>query len=257
MKYISSSFNIIFISFMFFAHNKLKADTTPYENIKLFTTDRARPYVIIQNDQLEGILGEFLKNSTKGIIKNFEIYNLPWKRAQVEVHKYKNALIIPLAKTPLREKQYKWLIRVFDDPICFFTIKPNPKIKSRNDLLKLDSKLNTIGLLKGSTTEEYIKKFNLTNINIAYSTDYDFLAQKLYHNRINALFSGTSVIKYYWKLNKFDENLLQCGKVFYKNEEFVGAMLESDDDFIRKIKIEMDKYKKTNEYKLLLKKYGL
>ena len=77
---------------------------------------------------------------------------MPWPRAQIEVNKVKNALIIPLARTKERENKYKWLGKVFDDPICYFTYKKTFEMKNIDDL----SKVKKAGLLRhGPTNLEF------------------------------------------------------------------------------------------------------
>lgn len=85
--------------------------------ITFYTTDRLSPHVILEDNKMSGIIGDFINNSL-GDIAIVQIKNLPWPRAQNEMQREKNSMIAPLGRNKERELKYKWLTKVFDDPVC-------------------------------------------------------------------------------------------------------------------------------------------
>jgi polar amino acid transport system substrate-binding protein len=250
MKFIFFLNIIVLITCMFF-EKYLYSNSSYFENIEVFTTDTIKPMVIINNDKLDGLVGEFLLQSTKNIVKNYKLSVLPFARSFIEVNKKSNSLILPIIRTKDREKQFKWVIKVYDQPFCFINLKTNPKVKTKEDIIKLEK----IGALRGSASNDFLERFKINNIE--YSNDYNFLSLKLFKGRISAFLGNPLAFKYYWKLNNYDINLLQCSKPFMNNNVSIAASLKSDDHFINMLSKVMENFKRTRKYKLLLKKYGL
>lgn len=223
-----------------------------FYQVDVYTTETLYPLVIIDKKQLDGISGEFLSLATSKMISKLNVIVMPWPRAQIEVNKVKNALIIPLARTKERENKYKWLGKVFDDPICYFTYKKTFEMKNIDDL----SKVKKAGLLRhGPANLEFLKQNK--NIKIVDSNEMNQLVVKLYKNEIDLILAGYSTVSYYWNLNNYDLNELSCFQTKYVNQQSVAASLNSDQEFVASIQKAIEEFKKTKEYKNLLLKYHL
>lgn len=248
LKLIKTHILYIFILSLinFFIFHKVEAFT--FDNIEVFTTDKINPIVLINKNKLEGISGEFLVESTKHQIKNLNLNILPWPRAQSELQKVKNSLILPLSRTKERESKYKWLSKVFDDPVCVFTSQPDLVVKTKEDLKKLKS----IGVIRSGPEMNLLKGYPLED-----SIDLNELAVKLNLHKVDAVVSGYSVTSYNWKMNNFDPSILKCDLIISINQQYIAASLSSDDNFVATLAKTMEKYKTTVEYKSLLKKYGV
>lgn len=244
-------FNIILFTLLFLPQVVHSLDGMFYQ-VDVYTTGTLYPLVIIDKKQLDGVSGEFLTLATSKIISKLNVIVMPWPRAQVEVNKVKNALIIPMTKTPERENKYKWLGKVFDDPICYFTHKPKLEIKSINDL----NIVKKAGLLRHGPANLELLKQN-KNIKVIDSNEINQLVVKLYKNEIDLILAGYSTVAYYWGLNNYDLKELSCYHTKYANQHFVAASLNSDQEFVVSMKKAIEEFKKTKEYKNLLLKYHL
>ncbi len=222
------------------------------KKVKVFTTDRIIPIVAINANKLEGLSGEFLMQSTKDVIEEFDLNILPWPRAQSEGQKEKNAIILPLARTTVREKQYNWLSKVFDDPVCFFTTTDHKSVENKKDIINL----NKIGIIRGGAEESFLKELNVIEA-LDDSKDHQTLILKLYANRSDAILAGTLTTKHEWQKNNYPTDKLQCGKPYTYNAQSIATSLSSDSNFIQIISTAMEKFKKTPAYINLLKKYGI
>ncbi len=223
-----------------------------YYQVDVYTTDSLNPLVIIDKKQLDGISGEFLSLATKNVITNLNLIIMPWARAQIEVNKVKNAIIIPLTRNSDRENNYKWLGKVFDDPICYFTFKPNLEIKSVSDL----SKIKKAGMVRNGPANLELLKQN-GHVKFVDSNEMNQLVVKLYKKEIDLILAGYSTVAYYWRLNNYDLKELSCYKTKYANQQSVAASLISDQEFVSTMQNAIEEFKKTKEYKNLLLKYHL
>ncbi len=223
-----------------------------FKKVKVYTTDRINPIVSITNNKLTGLSGEFLIQSTKDIIEEFELNILPWPRAQSEGQKEKNAIILPLARTTVREKQYIWLSKVFDDPVCFFTTTTQKPIESKNDIIRL----NKIGIIRGGAEESFLKELNVIEA-LDDSKDHQTLILKLYAQRSDAILAGTLTTKHEWQNNNHPTDKIQCGKPYTYNAQSIATSLNSEAKFIQTVSNAMEKFKRTPSYINLLKKYGI
>lgn len=199
------------------------------EKIKLFTTDRFIPQIIYKDSKLSGIMGEFLLESTKNIA-TIEVHNLPWPRAQKEAIINKNSLLAPFTRNHERENKVKWVAKVYEDPVCVFTVKPNKPMNSKEDILKLKD----IGMALGSASYAIARVLGVEEHKIASSQSNDSIAKKLEKNRIGGWLVSTSVARSAWQANKFDPNILQCGKPVAINQLYFATSLKSDDSFVKK-----------------------
>lgn len=105
-----------------------------------------------------GLSGVFGKIAADKILKSgkaaeFEVTWVPWKRALAETQKNKDALFLPLARTPEREKEYCWLGHLGTAESWFYATNPKVKIDNLQDLKKY-----RIGFLNGSMREAELHK---------------------------------------------------------------------------------------------------
>ena len=219
--------------------------------ITFYTTDRLSPHVTFIGDQMTGIIGDFI-NESLNEVAIIQIKVLPWPRAQIEVQQEKNSMIAPMGRTIERENKFKWLTKVFDDPVCVFTVKPNKAMNSIEDI----KSLNKIGFTMGVG---YLYKAKENGLSDKIITNYESQenAKQLKEGIINAWFSGTLSAKNQWKMQKLDVNQLQCGKAITNQQISIAAPLNSDSQFVSKISDVMEKYKSTPKFKKLLEKYSV
>lgn len=242
---------LLFLMTVFFKYEQNVA--AQYKSVNFYTTDRFEPLVILKDNKLGGIIGEFLSESI-GSRTKIQVKNLPWIRAQLEYLKDKNSIIAPLSRTWEREKggNAVWISKAYDDPVCLFTIKPKNAVQTKEDIMKLNRIAMTLGVGHISKAKEmgFDKKIVMN-----YTSEED--AKKLFRGEADAWLSGTLVAKYQWKLLKYELSLLQCGKPVTNQQVFIATSKTSDQEFVKKMSEEMEKYKKTFKFKKLLEKYSV
>ncbi len=220
-----------------------------YKDVQIYTTDNLQPIVILDKKEIGGFFGEFFLNSTKEIVTSYKINNYPWPRTQMELKKNVNSIIFPFARNKAREKDYKWIFKLYDDPVCFYTKNSNKKI---NTIAEAE-KMHSIGYLRNGPEIELINKMS-ENIKKIDSASISELLVKLFKQEIDIVVGG-SYLKYIWKMNNFKEDSLNCGTTLYKNELYIASSIKSNDNFIFDLRNAMEKYQKTKNFNQLNEKY--
>ena len=209
--------------------NNAYSEIKSIDNIKIFVSNRTEPILILNDDKLSGIVGEFFNEATNGIIKKNTILEEPLQRILSDSNKEKNSIIIPLARNEEREDKFIWLFKVYDEYYCFFNTKPNSPITNLDE----PNKIGTIGILRGGASSKFINKYKLNNIE--YSNDYKSLIPKLHFKRIDALLGAYLPLKYNWEISNYDINDIQCGNKLLKMGIYITTSLNSDKKFINEM----------------------
>lgn len=93
---------------------------------------------------------------------NFRIY--PWPRAYKLAQTKSNVLIYSMARTPQREKQFKWVGEVIPLDYQFFKLKSKQSINPKEFT---DTKSYRIGTIKDGAIHNFLKKNSFRNISTA------------------------------------------------------------------------------------------
>lgn len=105
----------------------------------------------------------------------------PWARAQAEAKDIPGAILFGLARTPLRESQWKWLAPIYTDKIYAFTLAGQPAYTSFEDIR---SRKARVGTKLGSASESILKGMGVT---VDASPDMEKNLMKLFSGRIDVL----------------------------------------------------------------------
>ena len=240
-------FSIILISLCLYEDKIFPESTT----LNFYTSDRLAPHVILNDGKLGGMIGEFI---LEALTDKYTIntINLPWIRAQYEFEKNKNSIISPMGRTKERENKMAWVTKIYDDPVCLFTMKPNKKIITKEDMMALKKIALTLGVGHISKAREIGFDKKIVNY---HSSEAD--AKALKSGEVNAWLSGTITAYYYWEQLKFNLSELQCGTPINSQQIFIATSLNSDKSFIETLAKNFENYKKTKKYKKLLEKYSV
>ncbi|WGL58713.1 ABC transporter substrate-binding protein [Pigmentibacter sp. JX0631] len=228
-----------------FAQNKINK----YKEISIYTTDSLQPLVILENEKIGGLFGEIFIEAAREYVNKFKINNYPWPRTQNELKKTADSIIFPFARTAEREKNYKWIDKIYDDPVCIYTAKPNKKI---NNLEGIED-IKSLGFLRNGPETEFLSKIP-AKIQKIDSANVNDLMLKLFKKEIDAVVGG-SYLKYVWKKNNLKEENLLCGKTSTKHELYIAASIKSSEKFVDDLKKIIQNFKKTKKYKDILEKY--
>ncbi len=122
-----------------------------------------------------------------------QIQMLPWARAQREVSRGKNQLIIPLSRTPERESQYTWIAPVIPLGRAFFSLN-----KPVADFAEARSRYKTIAVGAGTAQMEILKHNGFNDTQIEPIRLGDVPLRMLELERVDAWFTSVYEGLYDW-----------------------------------------------------------
>lgn len=161
------------------------------------------PIYTSSDQQSPGFLLELSAEMMKIIGIQPDIQFLPWKRAQHTVINTANAIIFPLTRTDLREKNYRWICKIFDVPVMFINKDGSPVINSVGNA----KKIRGIGVISGTPQEEYLRQQGVSYVSVSGSELYEKLAK----GDFNVIYSAKPEALLAWKQVQHTFNL-QFGK---------------------------------------------
>jgi polar amino acid transport system substrate-binding protein len=125
-----------------------------------------------------GIAVDMLREVAKSTGIAFTIRFLPWKRAQIETQSNIDQLIIPLTRTPEREKDYQWIAPLISYNFVIATHGGRAPPRTIEEAKKM-----SLGVLRGNPMENVLPKLGFTNLKPGYTEDAN--AKLLLGNRID------------------------------------------------------------------------
>ncbi|NEX63978.1 substrate-binding periplasmic protein [Noviherbaspirillum galbum] len=117
------------------------------------------PFCYEADGRQSGIAVDILQEVGKGTGIDFSFRFLPWKRAQLETMASKNQGVIPLSRTPEREKQYQWIAPLFEYQFILVTRAGTPAPKTIDE-----AKHMAVGVLRGNPMEALLPQLGFTRV---------------------------------------------------------------------------------------------
>lgn len=233
--------------------NSLIADEVPevlvYRNVSM-------PYCGTIDGKNVGIAVDVLREVTKNGGPKFKFKELPYKRAQAYVQQNPGTAIIPFCRTPEREKQHTWIIKLAPNQVCFKLARsPKEHRFSIPSPVTLESLKNLpIGIMRGHSSIPYMKKIGFTNIEEATTPEQN--AYKLEAGRIAAWVATDWVASYLWKkVGKKEEDLIAGPNLQEIQYIYLAAGLDFPPELTQQIRKAMSKVKKSGEIENIIKKW--
>jgi polar amino acid transport system substrate-binding protein len=241
--------------FVFFAAGILQA-----EPIHIYT-EEFPPFNFTENGKITGMSTEIVEAVMKQAKIEYVIESLPWARGYQNAQDRPNALIYSMSRLPKREALFKWIGVITPSDYSVFALKERTDIEIKN---LDDMKKYKIGTTLGDARETYLvsKGFELEKLDRVGGEEANVQNfQKLKTKRID-LWPMPDAVAYYILKKSGDDLDKVLRKVFELSElttggYYLAASLQTSDDVVNKLKNSLEAFKKTPDYKELLKKWGL
>jgi len=136
------------------------------------------PFCQEEDGRPSGLAVDLLREVSRTTGITFNIRFLPWKRAQVETQSSSDQLIIPLTRTPEREKNYQWIAPLMSYNFVIVTRGDRVPPRTVDEAKKM-----SIGVLRGNPMEHLLPTLGFTNVIPGYTEDA--IAKLLLGNRID------------------------------------------------------------------------
>jgi len=223
--------------------------------------DEFPPFNYTKNEKIEGLSVDVVRAVLNKTKFEYTITSIPWARAYTMSQSNPNTLIFSILRINKREKLFKWIGIVAPSAYSVYTLKSRDdiKINTLDDLKKYQ-----VGTVIKDVHEHYFttKGFDLNKFQrVAGKNAYVQNYKKLLKKRIDVLPMSDAVLNFISKEQGDDPSKI-IKKVYTLSEMSVGgasiaASLTTDDEIVFEIRQALETFKKTQEYQLILKKWGL
>jgi len=117
------------------------------------------PFCFEADGRQTGIVVDMLGEVAKARRVGFNIRFVAWKRAQAETQSANDQLIIPLTRTPERERLYTWIAPLITYHFVIVTAGDRPAPRSIEEARGL-----SIGVLRGNPMEQLLPQMGFSNV---------------------------------------------------------------------------------------------
>ncbi|WP_375749595.1 substrate-binding periplasmic protein [Vibrio sp. HN007] len=249
-------FVLMFLAFMLISLPfPMQANT-----IQIYTEDYP-PYNYIEDGQPAGLSTEIVQHIMALAGLEYTIEFQPWARAMIIVENEPNTFVYSMRRLPSRESRFLWLGEIVTSQHSVFALK------KRSDI-KVEKVTDLIGYFIGTTIHDSRETLliengfpveNLTRISgrDAYERNY----KKLKAGRID-VWPIDDAVAHHISRNCGDDPSLLLQKVYTFNEGtlhpyYLSTNLRTDPDIVEKVMNALVTFKKSREYKQILKRWGI
>ena len=182
------------------------------------------PFIWKEADTPRGYGVELISAMSARLERPADITFLPWARAVATARDGGNHGVLPLARTPDREAQYRWLIKLSNVRYTFFTHRSSEGAAFINDLDALRAR--KVGVLRGSPiiNNPQAEKF----AQIVAATSYNDLLRLLDIGAIDAAYAGQPMMAAAIRQSTFPKNTFVAGTSLGSADLYIGASLRLD-----------------------------
>ena len=245
----------LILLFLIFTYSSLFA-----QKLTLFT-EEFPPFNFTKNKKLTGVSTQIIEAVMKKAGFEYQIRSLPWARAYKMSQAKPNSFIFSISRREKREDLFKWVGIIAPSTHSVFALKNRSDIKIEQ---LEDLKNYEIGTSIEDSRETYlvskgfeISKFQRVAGENAYLQNY----KKLKRKRIDLWPAPDALMNYIVK-KAGDSPGKILKKAFVLSEIstdgfYLAASLSTKDAVIDKIRRALRDFKKTKEYQMILKRWGL
>jgi len=195
--------------------------------------------------------GVDIANSIQKIIKtNDKINFYPWARGYMQLQREPNTVLFSTARTPEREKLFKWVGPLAQKSYCFY-VKKGSKIKIKN---LDDAKKYTIGVHYASNNEQFLRSNGFKKIDHVRSEDINLL--KLNKDRIDLWYTDSAIASALIKQNSL-EGAFEIRYVVQKIQLYYAFNINTPDKIVNKWQNALDTLRKNGTMRNIYKKYKM
>lgn len=210
----------------------------------LYLTESYPPYNYMDNNILRGIAVDLLVEATRGTslaVRRDEIRLWPWPRAYRAAQERPHVVLFSTARTPAREKLFKWAGPITGVREVFVARKARHlKIVGPQDLA-----VYRIGAVPEDIGHQILRKIGISDSQIQRSANSDALARQLAAGRIDLWIYDEASVRWFIRnagLNPDDfEVVYEEGKM----ELWYALSLDVEDDMVKQLQEGIDKVKNT------------
>jgi len=205
------------------------------EPIKLYMPE-APPLTLHHYEGGYGMVGDVVLAALARIGKSTHVVAEPWPRAQVNVARGKNMLIIPLSRTPEREELYTWIASVMELERAFFSL--DEPVES---FAQARQRYRRVGVGLGTAQVGILQREGFSDEQIVQLTLGENPVHLLTLGRIDAWFTGVPEALYIWDGSAYREQNLRRSPTLASTGLYLGCSKECDGQLVEQLRAAINK----------------
>lgn len=217
--------------------------------LQLFSVE-APPLTSNEKGQ-HGLVGEVVLTALAAEELEYVVNMLPWPRAQKQVQEGHSLLIMPLSRTPSREKLYTWIAPIFHIQRAFFSLRPPVRSMDEARL-----QLHNIGVGLGSAQHQQLLDagFSANQLQVLKIDENPVLMLEM--GRLDAWFNGVPEARFFWeKVGKHKLQLLSSPPMT-SNDLYLACSLKCDLDLVDKLRRRLQLMQESGEIERIQARYA-
>ena len=204
-------------------------------------TEHISPFQLVEDNKLIGGTAHVVVLELMNRLRLDANYiALPWVRSYQQTLKEKNSLIYSIARSPQREKQFKWIGKIQNVRYDFYSTQPE-----NEGALLTPKRLHDLNIIavRGSVEAELLEQIGFEpNKNLYYSSNYNNAFKMVLKNRVDAIYANQFAKAGIQKsFNLSDSELVPVYTLNQSFEVYLAANKDSSPEFIETLKNEYKK----------------
>ncbi|HET9238594.1 MAG TPA: transporter substrate-binding domain-containing protein [Oligoflexus sp.] len=206
------------------------------------------PYSFVDAGQKsQGSLYQIFQTLVTRMGYDSKVEIVPWKRVLMETQKNSPILFIPAARSPDREKLYQWIEPLMIESFGIFTL-PGREQDMQNKERVREARICT---LRGSATEELVKRHQLSRLEVVATNDT--CARLLKAGRVEAWLAARRAAFASYAQVGYDPAELRAGLVLEEWPLYLAASKAVPEADLQRWKQEIQKMKSDGTMERLLR----
>jgi len=223
-----------------------------------FVTEELPPFQFTGTDnKIDGAITELVRAIIKESRLPASIHIYPWARSYQTALTQADTIIFSLLRTEQREKQFRWIGKLYSLTTHLAALKSRPEIIINH---LDDAKQYKIGAVRGDYGENYLKKKGFTSKKNYYTNSkYSLMWGQLFNGRIDLALTNSILWKYELKDAGYDPADLA---LVYQIDDissdlYMAANRNTDSSIVDKLSKALEKLKENGQYQAILTKWQL
>lgn len=219
------------------------------EPLQLVTGDLP-PFSIDAKEGPRGVLVELAEELLSRAGWSVKAQFMPWARAVMHGQQQSRTLVLPLTRTPAREAQFQWAVRLSLQHFSFINLKKRPRIESLEQ-----ARQQKIGVLRGSPHGPRLKELGFEDARVVQASSNDDLQRMLNLGMIDAIYGSEMISLFNSELRERGER--QLGYTVESGEIWMAAGAGLLPEEITKMRQVMQELEREHVPEKMFQRYGL
>lgn len=212
--------------------------------IQLYMPDA--PPLALHGDDGNGITGDAAIIALHRAGYRVALRNAPWPRAQKRTQESRNVMIVPLSRTPERERLFTWVANIQPLHRAFFTLdNPVASLEEARQRYRLIA----VGL--GSAQEEILRRNGFTDDQLYALKLGDRPIQLVRRGRVDAWFTTELEGRHLWDTGPE----LAMSTLLEPMDMYIACSLDCDPQLVKSVHEAMESMRSDGTLERILKRY--